>query len=234
MWLSPASDRSERASSDPGEDGAQKGRLVPVEQLCHVVLHGPGGPGRPPTGRAGRALAVDSILSPLVGQQEHSLGGEVGDGVLPEPGGVLEFRLGRHRLARPEVQQVLPAVVDHLAQGGPLQLHRHLGTVVRGDGVLQQGHGGGPRPAGQAHQRIPDGIAVQPVPPQGQRQARADQQRPLPPETRQQQGKAGRGKAARRQGKQMLRRQQVLGQIDAQGEGGREGRQPPHLVLAGG
>ena len=51
---------------------------------------------------------------------------------------------------------------------------------------------------------------------------------------RQQQGKAGRGKAARRQRKQMLRRQQVLGQIDAQGEGGREGRQPPHLVLAGG
>ena len=55
----------------------------------------------------------------------------------------LGFHYYRHRLARLQVQQVRPAVADHLAQGNPLQLHCHLGAVVRGDGVLQQGHGGG-------------------------------------------------------------------------------------------
>ena len=132
-----------QAGGVSGEDGAQKGRHVSVEQRRHLGLHGPGRPGGPPPGRTGGALAADGLVSPLVGQQEHSLGGEVGDGVLPEPGGVLELHPGRHRLSRPQVQQVLPAVVDHLAQGKAVQLHRHLGAVVRGDGVLQQGHGGG-------------------------------------------------------------------------------------------
>ena len=212
----------------PGEDGAEERGLISVKQRRHPVLHGPGRMGGPPPWRAGGSLTVDGLVSPLVGQQEHSLSGEVGNGILPKPGGILKFHLCRHRLARLQVQQVRPAVADHLAQGNPLQLHCHLGAVVRGDGVLQKSHGSGALAAGQGRKRRPYSIAVQPVPPQGQGQPRAHQQHPLPPKSRQQQGEAGRGKENCRHGQKKPLRQQILGQTDPQSEGHGERGQLAH------
>ena len=212
----------------PGEDGAEERGLISVKQRRHPVLHGPGRMGGPPPWRAGGSLTVDGFVSPLVGQQEHSLSGEVGNGILPKPGGILKFHLCRHCLSRLQVQQVRPAVADHLAQGNPLQLHCHLGAVVRGDGVLQKSHGSGALAAGQGRKRRPYSIAVQPVPPQGQGQPRAHQQHPLPPKSRQQQGEAGRGKENCRHGQKKPLRQQILGQTDPQSEGHGERGQLAH------
>ena len=215
-----------------GQNGREKPGGVPGEEDLNPLSHGPGRPGGVPAGAVPGPLA-DLQVSPAIDQEEDPLGGEGGNVLVPDAGGVLEAGLSRDRLARNQVQQ-FPAAVEHRPAGQALQPDRRPCAEVALGGVAAEGGGDGFRPPRHRLGGPLDLAGVQPAPAQAQGQRREERHAPPPPLPGQRQGQNPQGKG--RPGPQQYPAvpEEVLGQEHAQGEAPGEHRQPPHLPASGG
>ena len=209
-----------------GQNGRQESGGIPWEKDLDAFPHGPAHPGGKPAGTVPGPLPGLQI-PPGIGQEKNAFGGEGGNILIPDAGGVVEPGLSSYGLAGRQVQQLLPGV-EHRLAGNALHADLRPGAEIRFLGVAAEG-GGEVRPPPRHFLGGPLDLAgVEPAPAQAQSQGGAEDHAPPPPfpgQELRQEAQRQRQPGARQYPAAL---ENILGQKHAQGKAPGKHRQPPH------